>query len=203
MTTAILLSGGLDSIALCYWKRPEMAFTIDYGQRAAGGEIEAAELVSRKLKIRHETIRADCSRIGIGQLSARSDVKPGIPPPTPEWWPFRNQLLITLAAARAVTMGIKRMLIGSVASDRRHQDGTMQFVKLMSSVLGIQEGRMSLVAPAINISSADLIRRSRVPIALLGWAHSCHTGNYACGTCRGCEKNQQVWNEIAGKCIAF
>ena len=32
---ALLLSGGMDSIALAFWKRPEIAITIDYGQRAA------------------------------------------------------------------------------------------------------------------------------------------------------------------------
>jgi len=32
---AILLSGGLDSIALAYWLRPQIAVTIDYGQRPA------------------------------------------------------------------------------------------------------------------------------------------------------------------------
>ncbi len=31
--TAILLSGGMDSIALAYWKRPELAITINYGQK--------------------------------------------------------------------------------------------------------------------------------------------------------------------------
>ena len=200
MKTGILLSGGLDSIALCYWKRPEVAFTIDYGQLAAAGEIEAAKVVSRKLKIRHEIIRADCSSVGVGQLCSKvGRTRLAVKPPTPEWWPFRNQLLITLAATKAVTIGIRKLLIGSVATDRVHLDGTPQFVECMRDLLGLQEGRLSLLAPAINISSVELIRRSGIPLAILGWAHSCHTGNYACGVCRGCIKNQQVWEEIDHK----
>ena len=38
MNTALLLSGGMDSIALAYWKRPDIALTIDYGQAAADAE---------------------------------------------------------------------------------------------------------------------------------------------------------------------
>lgn len=41
--TAILLSGGMDSIALAYWKRPEIAITIDYGQKPAAAEVVASK----------------------------------------------------------------------------------------------------------------------------------------------------------------
>ena len=40
--TWIALSGGMDSICLAWWKRPESAITIDYGQLAASAEIAAA-----------------------------------------------------------------------------------------------------------------------------------------------------------------
>jgi 7-cyano-7-deazaguanine synthase len=198
MKTAILLSGGLDSFALCYWTRPDIAFTINYGQRAADAEIEAAKVLTKKLSIRHEIIRAECSQIGFGQLSFVSRrSKLAVRPPTPEWWPFRNQLLITVGAAKAVTMGIKQLLIGSVNTDSRHLDGTPRFVKLMSAVLLLQEGSIRLLAPAIRLSSSNLIQKSGIPVELLGWAHSCHRGNYSCGICSGCVKNQQVWNEVA------
>ena len=31
MTTGLLLSGGIDSSALAFWKRPQVCFTVDYG----------------------------------------------------------------------------------------------------------------------------------------------------------------------------
>lgn len=49
---AILLSGGMDSIALAYWLRPEVAITLDYGQKAAEAEIAAAARVAQLLRIR-------------------------------------------------------------------------------------------------------------------------------------------------------
>ena len=42
MKTALLLSGGMDSIAIAWWKRPDIALTLDYGQQAANAEIKAA-----------------------------------------------------------------------------------------------------------------------------------------------------------------
>src|SRR5690242_14032680 len=100
---AILLSGGLDSIALAYWLRPQIAVTIDYGQRSAQAEITAATAVCEVLNIRHELIQVDCSALGRGSLVNDAPVSNS---PSPEWWPFRNQLLITLALMRLVDSGV-------------------------------------------------------------------------------------------------
>lgn len=45
---ALLLSGGMDSISVAFWKRPEIAISIDYGQRAAEAEITAANRSPKK-----------------------------------------------------------------------------------------------------------------------------------------------------------
>ena len=37
LKTGLLLSGGMDSIAIAWWKRPQWAITFDYGQTAAEG----------------------------------------------------------------------------------------------------------------------------------------------------------------------
>jgi 7-cyano-7-deazaguanine synthase len=49
MAKAILLSGGIDSIALAYWQRPDIAITIDYGQAPAQAEINASTAVASAL----------------------------------------------------------------------------------------------------------------------------------------------------------
>ena len=35
MKTALLLSGGMHSVAIAWWRRPNIAITIDYGQLPA------------------------------------------------------------------------------------------------------------------------------------------------------------------------
>lgn len=192
---AVLLSGGMDSIALAHWKRPEVAITIDYGQKAAVTELAAAAEVARGLAMRHETIRVDCSSLGSGDMA-------GGPPlaaaPVTEWWPFRNQMLLTLAGMRAVAIGIVELMVGSVASDGSHADGRDEFYAAADRLMSLQEGGIRVTAPAIGMTTADLIRTSGVSRETLGWAHSCHTGPLACGNCRGCHKHFQVTEELYG-----
>ena len=193
MRTALLLSGGIDSIALAYWKRPDVAFTIDYGQAPAAAEIRAATEVCKALRIEHEVLRIDCSALGSGDLANA----PALPiAPVSEWWPFRNQLLVTLAGARAISVGVTRLLLGTVASDRVHADGSPKFVQALSALMSIQEGGLVVEAPAIQLSSAEVVRISGVPFGLLAWAHSCHVADLACGRCRGCAKHFTVTREL-------
>ena len=51
---AILLSGGMDSIALSYWLKPEIAITLDYGQKAAEAEIKVASHIAEILCMEHQ-----------------------------------------------------------------------------------------------------------------------------------------------------
>jgi 7-cyano-7-deazaguanine synthase len=193
MTTALLLSGGMDSICIAYWKRPDVAFTINYGQLSAEGEIQAAGAVCQSLSVRHEVISVDCSALGSGDLS-------GTPPdplaPVTEWWPFRNQLLLTLAGMRAIPLGVKTLLFGSVKTDSVHADGKKKFFQGIDKVFSMQEGALHVETPAIHLTTAELIKLSNVPISILAWSHSCHVSNFACGSCRGCFKYFGVMREL-------
>lgn len=193
MKTAILLSGGMDSICLTYWERPDLALTIDYGQLSALGEIQAARVVSRNLDIPHEVISVNCRKLGSGDLAGKPHLESA---PASEWWPFRNQLLLTLAGMRAIQFGINRLIFGSVKTDSFHQDGRAEFFEKMSDVFSLQEGHIVVSAPAINLTTPELVRASGIPRSLLAWAHSCHISRYACGHCGGCEKYYWVMKEL-------
>ena len=193
MNTAILLSGGMDSIALAYWKRPELAITIDYGQASAAGEIRASQQICQELGIVHDVISVDCHKLGSGDLAQSSPLSIA---PVPEWWPFRNQLLITLASMRAVTLGIKDLLFGAVQTDGCHVDGQKHFFDNIDRLVNSQEGEVRICAPAISMTTAELVVKSGIDMILLSWAHSCHVAEYACGRCRGCNKHRQVMMEL-------
>jgi 7-cyano-7-deazaguanine synthase len=189
----LLLSGGYDSTALAWELRPALALTVDYGQLAAEGEIRASRAVARALGLQHEVLTVDCRALGSGVMA-------GVPPlqeaPSQEWWPFRNQFLVTLAAMRALQIGAKGIVIGTVSTDRFHDDGKPEFINSMNRVLAAQEGILRLEAPAIDVKTADLVRRSGVPRDVLGWSHSCHVAPWACGTCPGCRKALSVRVEL-------
>jgi len=190
--SGILLSGGVDSTALAYWKRPAVAFTVDYGQVCAAGEIRAAEQISKDLGLVHEVVRVDCSHLGSGDLAGT------YPLPTAtntEWWPYRNQLLVTLVAMRAIAVGVGELLVGSVLGDQ-HIDGTAAFYGRLDELLAMQEGGLRVSAPAASICSLDLVRLSGIPRELLAWTHSCHTADFACGWCRGCSKHRATLSDL-------
>jgi 7-cyano-7-deazaguanine synthase len=191
--SVLLLSGGMDSACLAYWLRPSLAVTIDYGQAPARGEIEAASAMCDAIKLRHEILRVDCSMLGSGDLAKRAPLSIA---PIPEWWPFRNQLLITLAAARFLGEGVKRIIMGTVRSDESHVDGSAPFVSAISSLMEMQEGAVRVEAPAIHLSTAELVAASAIPFEILAWAHSCHVDDFACGACRGCHKHFAAMKEL-------
>jgi 7-cyano-7-deazaguanine synthase len=129
----------MDSISIAWWKRPDLAITLDYGQQAAVTEIAVSAKICAELQIEHHIISVDCSRLGSGDMAAkRADPLA----PASDWWPFRNQLLITLASMKAVAMGVNRLYLGTVRSDEGHLDGTVDFVGMMDALLSYQEGSM-------------------------------------------------------------
>lgn len=193
MSSAILLSGGIDSIALAYWKRPKVAFTLDYGQTPAETEIKVSKVVTKELGIEHYVIKVDCSSLGSGDLMNQKAIEGS---PSTEWWPFRNQMLITLASMKGISLGVTELMTASVKSDGFHKDGTSSFYEFIDNLMAFQEGNIRVSAPAINLTSSELVLASGVPDSLLHWAHSCHKSNIACGNCRGCNKYRQVMHEL-------
>lgn len=193
MKSALLLSGGMDSIAIAYWKRPDYAITVSYGQRAAQAELQASAAVCESLNIQHLVINADLSALGSGDMAG---CQPDALAPASEWWPFRNQMLITLCAMKAVQVGVGKLYIGCLGTDGFHADGRPFFVSVMSELLRTQEGGLTLEAPANQLTACELIKTSGVPPEILAWSHSCHVSNEACGMCRGCRKHYETLEEL-------
>jgi 7-cyano-7-deazaguanine synthase len=203
----LLLSGGMDSAALAAWVRPAAALFIDYGQRPAPSEGRAAAAVAAALSIPFDRLRVDLSSIGSGLLieehqgaddSTARDVSP-----SPEWWPLRNQLLCSIAAAWALSSRvpagrrIQTVLTATVAGDgSRHIDGTRAFYDALDRVTSMQEGNIRVRAPVSDLDAGDLVRRSGVTEEVLGWTHSCHRSATPCAACPGCWKREQVLDQV-------
>lgn len=192
---ALLLSGGLDSTTLAYMLKPEYALTIDYGQNCAEAEIRASRIICKRLKIKHHIITIKSNNIGSGDLST---TKASLSAPKTDWWPFRNQLLITAASAYIITnnLNINEIFFGTLKTDSYHMDGRVEFFEQMNKLLQLQEGNIKVSTPAIIYTSSELIQKSKIELSLLCWAHSCHKSNFPCGNCRGCFKQQNVFKEL-------
>ena len=93
MKTGILLSGGMDSIAICFWRRPQVAFTFDYGQKAARGEFRAAKAVAETLEIEHHCISVDLRALGSGDMAGGAALSIAA---VPEWGLFEIKCSLRL-----------------------------------------------------------------------------------------------------------
>jgi 7-cyano-7-deazaguanine synthase len=189
MMSLLLLSGGIDSLCLACVFRPQLCLTVDYGQRVAPAEIDASGNICSRLNLRHHVARVDVADLGAGIMAGGEQRFPGA---APEWWPFRNQFLITVAAMVALKNGLAEILIGTVRSDRRHKDGSRRFLNQMDKTLRQQEGNIRLIAPARHWSSEELVDECEPSLDLLGMSFSCHRSIFPCGQCRGCRKNEAV-----------
>ncbi|MDQ8014951.1 MAG: 7-cyano-7-deazaguanine synthase [Flavobacterium nitrogenifigens] len=190
---AILLSGGIDSICLAYHLKPDIAYTIDYGQVPAEREIYVSNFICQKIGIKHKVITVDCQNLGSGTLANSNNLKIS---PSEEWWPFRNQLLITLASMQGIKDSISELYLASVKSDGFHRDGTKNFYKLSNELVSYQEGGIQILCPTLEYFSHELVTKFNVPFELLSIAHSCHISNISCGKCSGCLKQLRVRHEI-------
>lgn len=190
MSRLLLLSGGLDSSAIAGVARPDAAVFVNYGQRPAQSEAESARMVARHLGFPLHETTIDFSPLGTGLLVGAAK-EPGAP--TPEWFPYRNQLLVTVAAAVALRHGHSTVLLGLVAGDGdRHADGTSTFVAQIDRLVAAQEGGVRVEAPFLDTPTATIVEQSGLPEHVIRRTHSCHVGNLACGQCPGCHRRALV-----------
>lgn len=186
---AVLLSGGIDSAALAFWHKPVIAYTVDYGQASAKAEIAAAALLADSVGCEHVVLSVNARQLGCGAMAGapQADVSAH-----EEWWPFRNQFLLTLAGMHAVQNGINALMIGTVCTDDRHADGSSEFLAGIDRLMSIQEGGLRISAPARGLSTVELVAQSGLPPSAMLQTHSCHRGNFHCCDCPGCRKRMQT-----------
>jgi len=190
----LLLSGGVDSAALAVACRPAAALFVDYGQRPARAELRAAKLIAERIGLKLAELTVDLRSVGGGLLLTEATETDA---PSPEWWPYRNQMLVTLAAALAVRLNLHWVMVGTVVSDRdRHADGDPAFYSAINSLLRLQEGDVAVATPAIEETTEQLVLRSGVSEELLAWTVSCHRSELPCGECPGCWKRARVMGAL-------
>ena len=191
---ALLFSGGIESTCLAVMTKPDVALTIDYGQVCAPGELSAAKHIASSIGMSHRIIEVPLGHLGAGEMAGVPSEDDGSS--VPEHWPFRNQVLLTLAAMALANCGLRELIIGTVVTDSVHNDGTLDFLGAMERLLQAQLGDFKLNAPASTITTYDLVLQSGVSRDLLGWTFSCHRAEIACGACRGCNKSLELFARL-------
>jgi 7-cyano-7-deazaguanine synthase len=147
-------------------------------------------MVADHLSIRLHEVTVDLSCLGKGLLVGLPGADDS---PSPEWFPFRNQYLVTIAASIALSNGYQTVVLGLVAGDgERHADGTRPFITALDKLVAIQEGGVRVTAPHVDMPTTMLLQLSGVSVRVLRRTHSCHVGNLACGQCPGCHRRTAI-----------
>lgn len=188
---ALLFSGGVDSTCVAVMTKPDVAVTIDYGQVCAPGELRSARHLANLIGIPHRVIRAPLGHLGRGEMAGQENTESTNS--VPDHWPFRNQMLMTVAAMALANCNLRELIVGTVVADSVHNDGTRSFLEAMECLLQTQLDNFRLSAPASRLTTYELVVKSGVSRDLLGWTFSCHRGEFACGLCRGCNKSLQLF----------
>ncbi|BAZ44670.1 exsB protein [Chondrocystis sp. NIES-4102] len=204
----VLLSGGLDSAtttAIAIDAGYEViALSFRYGQRHYK-ELEAAKKIAQAFNIQdHFIIDVNLSQWGGSSLTdqsltiPQSGVKTDIIPST--YVPGRNTVFIAIALSLAEAKGAQAIYLGINAIDysgypdcRPEYLQAFQQLANLASKAGIEGNTPQLIAPLVNDSKADIVRRAlklNVPIADT-W--SCYQGGEnPCGLCDSCRIRDQA-----------
>ncbi|MFB0935770.1 MAG: 7-cyano-7-deazaguanine synthase QueC [Propionivibrio sp.] len=204
----VLLSGGLDS-ATCLAIARDAGFdcyclSLDYGQRHRT-ELDAAARVARVLGAKeHRVLRLDLAAFGGSALTDQNIAVPtegvgsGIPV---TYVPARNTIMLSLALAWAEVLESHDIFVGVNAVDYSgYPDCRPEFVAAFENLAnlatkaGVEGNRMTIHAPLIDLTKAEIIRKGSALGVDYGITISCYQADdqgRACGACDSCRLRQE------------
>lgn len=204
----VLLSGGLDSATTLAIARDAgydcYCLSLAYGQRH-GTELDAAARVARNLgACEHRVMHLALSEFGGSALTDASIDVPvegdtsGIPV---TYVPARNTIMLSLALAWAEVLGSQDIFVGVNAVDYSgYPDCRPEFIKAFEALANlatraaVEGARLTVHAPLIDLSKADIIRRGNALGVDYGQTISCYQADdqgRACGVCDSCRLRRE------------
>ena len=185
----ILLSGGLDSLAVAAFPQNEykieLALTFDYGQKSAKAEIDASAKICKYYNIEHKVIKLDWLK-EITKTSLVSDEEiptsnlGTIESAASVWIPNRNGLFLNIAAAFADSFGYDFILFGANKDEgATFPDNTEKFRAEISRVFESSTLKQpKVIAPLINYTKNDIVKIAMDNDAPLELVRSCYSRNH-------------------------
>jgi 7-cyano-7-deazaguanine synthase len=209
----ILLSGGVDSATALALARAEgyepYALTVDYGQRHAV-EIESAKKVAEAVGVaQHRILRMDLAPFASSALTGDGEVPKdrasrGADIPV-TYVPARNLIFLSCAAAWAESLGARDIFIGVSSVDYSgYPDCRPDFIESFQRTVnvatkaGVEGEDVTVHAPFLEMSKADVVRRGRKLGLDYSLTHSCYDpepGGRACGRCDSCLIRRKAFEE--------
>lgn len=209
----VLFSGGIDSTTALYWAlagyTKVFALTFDYGQRHSV-EVRMAKRLARKLGLLHAILKIDLTQVGGSSLTDATipvpkhkdlrDLKTGTPL---TYVPFRNGILLALAAAWAEARGVTDLVCGfNIIDSPNYPDTRREFVRAMEKAINagtkaaFGAAPMRVRAPFVGLEKSAIIRKGFALGADYSYSVSCYSGGEVpCGACSSCLLRKRSWLE--------
>jgi 7-cyano-7-deazaguanine synthase len=199
----VVCSGGLDSCVALYdalhrYETVE-AITFAYGQNHMKRENAAVREICKRVKV--PLTKIDMSFIGKNFESA---LLGGVIPDSyydaksmkSTTVPYRNGIMLSVAAGLAQSRGCGRIVLGNHAGDHYiYPDCRPEFIKACDEAIRHGTGgKVRVESPFCNLTKADIVRvgaRLGVPFEL---TYSCYKGGrFHCGKCGTCIERREAF----------
>lgn len=198
----VLVSGGLDSATVLAMAREQgyacHALSFDYGQRHNAELAAARRVATVGGAVEHRVLRLDLNAIGGSALTDESIAVPetrqeGIPV---TYVPARNTVFLAVALGWAEVLDARDIFIGVNAVDYSgYPDCRPEFVEAfdrlanLATKVGVEGERLSIRAPLIALTKAEIIRLGielGVDYAQTVSCYQADNEGRACGRCDAC-----------------
>ncbi len=204
----VLLSGGLDSATTLALARHAgfdcYCLSLEYGQRHRA-ELDAAGRVARSLGATdHRTLHLALNEFGGSALTDSSIAVPvdglegGIPV---TYVPARNTIMLSLALAWAEVLASRDIFVGVNAVDysgypdcRPEYISAFENMSNLATKAGVEGIKLTIHAPLINWTKAEIIRQGSALGVNYGLTVSCYQADEqgrACGKCDSCRLRRE------------
>lgn len=209
MKALVLLSGGMDSVTALYHAAAAHgvtdALSFDYGSKHNHRELPFAKLHAEKLGVRHTVIPLGF----IGEYFASDLLQSGGDIPDGHYEeesmkrtvvPFRNGILLSVAAGFAESRGAEALVIAAHAGDHAiYPDCREPFMRALSDAirLGTYAG-VQVLRPFIEMTKSQIASRGAALGVDFSQTWSCYKGDAIhCGTCGTCVERREAFH-LAG-----
>lgn len=201
----IILSGGMDSVTMLYDYADSIAVALsfDYGSNHNRKELPFAAYHCRQLGIEHIIIPLDfIKRYFHSSLLAGAEAIPEGKYDDDNMRstvvPFRNGIMLAIAAGMAEDRNLSRILMANHSGDHAiYPDCRPEFVNAMSEAVGKGTyNGVELFTPYTNLTKTDIARRGKQLGIDYAQTWSCYKGGeYHCGKCGTCQERIEALRE--------
>lgn len=203
--SAIIVSGGMDSITLLYDHKDEIALGIsfDYGSNHNAREIPFAKMHCERLGIKHITINLDfmhqyfksslldgAEAIPEGHY-ADDNMKSTVVP-------FRNGIMLAIAIGIAESNNLDQVFIANHGGDHTiYPDCRPEFINAIDAAATAGTyNNVKVIAPYTKITKSDIARISKRLGIDYAETWSCYKGGEVhCGKCGTCVERKEALAE--------